>query len=242
MTNKNKMSFLEHLDEMRTLLIKAIITIVLFVMISIPFAPKITNLFSNNLPQAIQDKGGLLQILEVSEGFTLTLRIALATGIILATPFLLIFIGRFIKPGLTENEKKYSSIFVLSAFLLFILGCFIGYTVTLPMAIKLMYKTCYWIGGVPNWTMSNYIMFCLQVVVAFGVAFLMPIVVFILVKLGIVKVEFLRENRKHALVIILIISMFLTPADLPTLIIMAIPLYILYELTIIISSSWRGKQ
>ncbi|MDA3798925.1 MAG: twin-arginine translocase subunit TatC [Kiritimatiellae bacterium] len=242
MTNKNKMSFLEHLDEMRSLLIKAVITVVLFVMISIPFAPKITNLFLSNLPQAIKDSGGLLQILEVSEGFTLTLRIAFATGIILATPFLILFADKFIKPGLSENEKKYSSVFVLSAFLLFILGCFIGYTITLPMAIKLMYKTCYWIGGVPNWTMSNYIMFCLQVVVAFGLAFLMPIIVFILVKLGIVKVAFLRKNRKYALVIILIISMFLTPADLLTLIVMAVPLYILYELTILVSSFGLKKK
>ncbi len=230
------MTFLEHLEELRFLLFKSLSIIVVFFAISVPFAPKITQLFKSKLPESLGNRDAVLQILQVSEGFTLTLRIAFATAIILATPFLLILVKKFINPALTETEQKYSNLFILAASALFVIGCMIGYYITLPMAISLMYRSCYWIGGEPNWTMSNYIMFCLQIIVAFGIAFLMPIVMFILVKLGVVKVSFLKEHRKYAIVIILTISMLLTPADLPTMLIMAIPLYALYEITILLSS------
>jgi len=230
------MTFLEHLEELRFLLFKSLGIIVIFFAISVPFAPKITQLFKSKLPDTLGNTDSLLQILQVSEGFTLTLRIAFATAIILATPFLLILTKKFIQPALTETEQKYSNLFIAASSCLFVVGCLIGYYITLPMAISLMYKSCYWIGGEPKWTMSNYIMFCLQIIVAFGIAFLMPIVMFILVKLGIVKVSFLRSNRRYAIIIILIVSMLLTPSDLPTMLIMAIPLYVLYEITILISS------
>jgi len=236
MTTKHKMTFLEHLEELRFLLFKSLGIIVVFFAISVPFAPKITQLFKSKLPDTLGSTDSLLQILQVSEGFTLTLRIAFATAIILATPFLLILAKKFIKPALSETEQKYSNLFIVAASGLFVIGCLIGYYITLPMAISLMYRSCYWIGGEPNWTMSNYIMFCLQIIIAFGISFLMPIVMFILVKLGIVKVSFLRTNRKYALIIIMIVSMLLTPSDLPTMLIMAIPLYVLYEITILISS------
>jgi len=236
MTTKDKMTFLEHLEELRFLLFKSLGVIVVFFAIAIPFAPKITQLFKSKLPESLGNRDAVLQILQVSEGFTLTLRIAFATAIILAAPFLLILAKKFINPALTETEQKYSNLFILAASGLFSIGCMIGYYITLPMAISLMYRSCYWIGGEPNWTMSNYIMFCLQIIVAFGIAFLMPIVMFILVKLGVVKVSFLKEHRKYAIIIILTVSMLLTPADLPTMLIMAIPLYALYELTILLSS------
>jgi sec-independent protein translocase protein TatC len=154
------------------------------------------------------------------------------TGLLFSSPFLLLFIGAFIFPGLTQREKKaviHASGFAVA---LFALGVWFGYHFTLPAALKMMFGMHTWLGIRAEWTITSYVTFALQLLIGFGLVFELPTILLALGKLGVVSSRQLRSVRRHAIVAILIVAAALTPPDVFSQMLMTLPLFGLYELCI----------
>jgi sec-independent protein translocase protein TatC len=144
----------------------------------------------------------------------------------------MLFIGAFIFPGLTSREKR--AVINASGFavVLFVAGVLFGYTFTLPAALKIMFGMHAWLGIRPEWTVTSYVTFALQLLIGFGLVFELPTILLTLGKLGIVSSLQLRTMRRHAIVIILVVAAALTPPDVFSQLLMTLPLVALYELCI----------
>lgn len=155
----------------------------------------------------------------------------LICGLILAIPYVVWEIWRFIKPGLNPNEQKYTNgtVFAVSSF--FLLGVLFSYYLLLPFSIQFLFS--YNPFGVSNeWTLSSYTSLFVQTLLGMGLVFLFPIFAYFLAKTGILTPHFLKTYRKHAVVVILVIAAIITPADIMSMLIAAVPLLLLYEVSI----------
>ncbi len=224
--------FLDHLEELRQTIIRCAVALALGVAICIPLAPQILQFLKAPLDHVVEDPDRFLRSLQVAGAFTLTMRIAFWSGLLLSISFIMGFIGVFVFPGLTRIEKKV--IFQTSGFalVLFFLGVALGYFITLRVALQVMLGLHDWLGIEAQWIVSSYITFVIQLLIAFGLAFEMPVIVWILGRLGVVTSDQLRRKRKHAAVIMLVTAMVLTPPDVFTQLMMAVPLMLLFEICI----------
>jgi len=226
--------FLDHLEDLRGTLIKCIATLFIAVCVAIPFADNLLAILLAPLEKSGFRSEELLMTTQVTAAFTSALKIAMWGGVIISFPLLTFFIGQFVFPGLKAIEKKIiyrSSGFIVA---LFAVGVCLGYFVTLPVALKVMMWWNKWMHVKAQWILPSYLAFCTQLILAFGLVFQMPVVIFVLGKMGIVNSKQLREKRRHTVVILLVVAMLLTPPDVFTQLIMAIPLYFLYEVSILL--------
>jgi len=224
--------FLEHLDDLRTTLIRSAAALALGVAVALPLTPVILAVLKAPLEQVVEDPDRFLRSLQVAGAFSVALRTSFWSGLLLSIPFILFFVGQFVFPGLTEREKNVvlkSSGFSLG---LFFLGVALGYLVTLPVALRIMLRLHEWLAIQAEWTINSYVAFCTQLLIGFGLAFQLPVVVVVLGKLGIINSNQLRAKRRHVFVGLLILAMLLTPPDMITQLIMATPLMLLYEVCI----------
>ena len=224
--------FLDHLEEFRQAVIKSAIALAVGVAIAFPFAPQILGLLKAPLADIVEDPDAFLMSVEVTGAFTVALRVALWAGLLVAVPFLVYFIGGFIAPGLKPREKQMIVKSAGFAIALFFMGVSLGYFVTLPVALKMMFGLHEWLGIRAMPTMTSYVAFSIQLLIGFGLAFQMPVIVLILGKLGILSSLQLRQSRRYVIVLLLVVAMILTPPDIFTQLIMAVPLIILFELCI----------
>lgn len=252
----NEMSFLDHLEVLRWHLIRATLAVVIvacaaFVMkdliFGIIFGPKsldfptykffcniatffnITSDFcGDELPFTIQSRLMAGQL-------SAHIWTSIWSGFILAFPYILWEIWRFISPGLLEKERKYSRGFILVASLLFFLGVLFGYYVVAPLSINFL--GTYQVSDVVNneIDLASYIGTVRAAVIACGIMFELPIIIFFLTKVGLVTPETLKKYRKIALVIVLILSAIITPPDIASQIVVAVPVLVLYQISIYIS-------
>ncbi len=252
----NEMSFLDHLEELRWHLIRSTLAVVIvacvaFVMkdliFGIIFGPKsldfptykffcniatffgITSDFcGDELPITIQSR-------LMSGQFSAHIWTSIWSGFIIAFPYVLWEVWRFISPGLHENEKKYSRGFILAASFLFFLGVLFGYYVVAPLSINFL-GTYQVFDVVKNdIDLASYIGTVRSAVLACGIMFELPIIIFFLTKVGLVTPEILKKYRKIALVVVLILSAIITPPDITSQILVAVPVLILYQVSIYIS-------
>ena len=267
-TEDKEMSFIEHLDELRVHLIRIVIILLcsaLFVFIGtktileeVIFGPlndhfltyrvmcTCSNLLGWGDTLCYDPPSVNLITLEMGEAFFLHIKICLFGGLILAFPFALWEFWKFIRPGLYSNEKKAANGFVFVSGFLFVLGVLFGYFVLSPFAINFLlgYDLPMINADVQNniikaTSMINYmIMFTLPV----GIIFELPIVVFYLSKIGLITDKSMKKYRKHSIVIILIVAAFITPPDVMTQIIIGVPIYILYEISISIAAVQTRKR
>lgn len=159
--------------------------------------------------------------------------IAIWGGTILSFPFLMYALLRFIFPALTNREKGIILSILIVGTVLFLAGVTLAYTKTLPMVVVAFQAINNWVGlSVTTIRIEGYVSIVLKTVVAFGLVFQLPIIIFVLGCLGVVSSKGLRAKRKAAIVIAFIVSMFLTPPDPMSQIIMAVPLCFLYEISI----------
>jgi sec-independent protein translocase protein TatC len=228
----SEMPFLEHLEEFRKTVIRAAIAIVIGMAICAYFVPWLTDVLREPAQQYIDSGQIILQHPEVTSGFKMWVTIALWGGILLSMPALMIIIGSFIMPGIKESERKIVQRVSGFAGVLFIVGVLLGYKVTLPLAMKIMWGFTDKLGGEAIWNYQKFVGFTLQVLLGFGVAFQLPIVIILLGKLGMLNAQQLKEKRRHVIVGLFILSMLLTPPDITTQILMAVPLILLYEFCI----------
>ncbi len=181
---------------------------------------------------ARQEGGIRLQFSEPAAAVKMWLTVTFFGGLLLSLPFAVFFIGLFVMPGVRDVERRLMTRISLFSGGLFLGGIYMGYRVTLPLALALMLKIGGQLGGESIWFYNKYVGFALQLLIGFGVAFQLPVVILILGKMGLVSSRSLRAGRPYVVVGIFVLAMILTPPDVMTQILMAAPLILLYEFCI----------
>jgi sec-independent protein translocase protein TatC len=228
--------FLEHLEDLRVLIIKSVIALGLGMVICFVLTKPILQLLMKPLRDIGQDPKNFLRVLGVIDPFSIQIEIALCGGVILTLPFILYFTGQFVLPALTKKEKGYLLPVFAAGTVLFLVGVAFCYFVLLGQTLKFFLQYNEWLGFRSEWTIQNYIDFVVQMLVGFGLAFELPLVILILNFFGIVTHRMLREYRRHAIVCIVIAASCIMPTyDLISLLLLCTPMYVLYELCVIIT-------
>lgn len=180
---------------------------------------------------------------EMAGQFTLQLNSCVMVGIILGIPYLLFELWLFVKPALHENERKSASGFVAFASFLFFLGILFGYYIICPLSINFLTNFTVSPDIQNTFTIDSYLSSVMTLTLGSGVIFQLPVIIFILSKLGVMTPAFMRASRRYSTVLILIVAAVVTPtADPYTMMIVALPLFLLYELSIFISASIEKKR
>jgi len=180
---------------------------------------------------------------EMSGQFTLQMNSCITAGLILGVPYLLFEIWLFIKPALRESERKSASGFVFFASLLFAAGVLFGYYLISPLSINFLINFTVDKSIKNMFTIDSYLSTVLTLTVGSGIIFQLPVVIYILSKLGVMTPQFMRKSRRYATILILIVAAVVTPtADPYTMMIVALPLFLLYELSIMISANIQKKK
>ncbi len=263
MTEPDEMSFLDHLEELRWHLVRAILSIVILAIVAFIFknivfdhiiiAPSRPDFFTNKVLCSFGKFIGIERLcinaeqlnlfnIKMSGQFSAHIMVSLIGGFIVAFPYVFWEIWQFLVPALYSNEKKYARGSVFFSSLLFMLGVLFGYYIIVPLSVHFLgsYQVS---ENVPNQiNLVSYMSTVASIVLACGVIFELPILVFFLTKAGLVTPEFLRKYRRHSLVVILLLSAIITPPDIFSQILVAFPLIGLYELGITISRRIVRKQ
>ncbi len=255
---QGEMSFLDHLEELRWHVIRSIIAIIAigivmfvskrFVFDVIIFGPRESNFATYNLFCNISEwlqlgkalclqptKFELINV-DITGQFIMHLKVSVILGFIVAFPYILWEVWRFIKPGLLANEQKTTRGFVLISSLLFMIGVAFGYYILSPFSLN-FFATYSISSEITNRiALSSYIAIITTLTLASGIMFELPMVVYFLSKLGLLTPSLMRAHRRHALVVILIIAAIITPADVWTQVLVSVPVYFLYEISILVSA------
>lgn len=263
-TNPNEMSFLDHLEELRWHLIRSVLAVVIvgsiafimkeFIFDTILFGPKKmdfptykifckigtflgidSDFCADELPFTIQSR-------LMAGQFSAHIWTSIWAGFIVGFPYVLYEMWKFISPGLHANERKHSRGFILVASLLFFMGALFGYYIVAPLSINFL-GTYQVSSEVTNeFDLASYVATVRTSVIACGLIFELPIVVFFLTKIGLVTPEILKKYRKISLVVVLILAAVITPPDVASQIVVAFPILVLYQVSIYISKRVLKKQ
>ncbi len=227
-----KMSFTEHLEELRYRLVRILIAIGIGFVISYFFSKQLFYFLTLPLLEVLP-KNNTLIFTALPEAFFTYLKISFFAGIFLASPYIFYQIWKFISPGLYQEEKKYVVPFVIVSTIFFITGVSFGYFVVFPFGFKffISFQNDY-IKALP--TLKQYLGFSMKLLFAFGVVFEMPVIMYFLAKIKVINSKLLTKNRKYTILLIFIAAAILTPPDVFTQILMACPLIILYEISIFV--------
>ena len=257
------MSFLGHLEVLRWTLVRSSLAIIAFGMIafvmkdfifnSILLAPKDPSFFTYRFLCSVSQRLGtdglcideipfIVQSRTMAGQFSAHIWTSIAFGFIMAFPYIIWEVWKFIKPALYDNEKKHARSFIVITSFLFFLGILFGYYVITPLSINFLgsYRVADEVRN--NFDLSSYTGLLKASCLSAGFIFELPIIIYFLTKMGLVTPEFLREYRKYALVLVLILAAVITPPDIISQVIVAIPMVILYEVSIKISKFIIRKQ
>ncbi len=262
--NAGEMSFLDHLEELRWHLIRATLAVVIaatgaflakgFIFDVLLFGPTKADFFTYDilcrLSTFVGVEGGFcfedmpftIQSRTMGGQFSAHIWTSITAGFIISFPYVLYEFWRFISPAMYNNERNTARGFIFISSVLFFLGVLFGYYLVTPLSINFLGK--YQVSDVVlnEFDIGSYISLVRSSVVACGLIFELPIIIYFLTKIGLVTPEFLRKYRKFALVIVLIISAIITPPDILSQIIVAIPVLVLYEISIIIAKIVTKKE
>ena len=169
---------------------------------------------------------------DLSSQFMTHISTAIYLGILGASPYILVELFRFISPALYENERKYSVQVAGIVYVLFLLGVLMSYFVLFPISFRFLGTYSVSAKVVSNITLDSYISTFVSLTLVMGIVFQLPVVAFFIGKLGFVSSDMLKRYRKHAFIVIMLVAAIITPPDLMTLILVTIPLYLLYEVSI----------
>lgn len=230
--NDEPKPFLDHLEELRWTLVACFVALGIGMVVAGLAAPQLLDVLTLPLRGLGYHPQTFLRSLRVAGGFFVILQVAAWGGLLLSTPAMVYFVARFVFPGLTRREKRLLSQASGAAVFLFAAGVALAYFLCLPIALRMMLGFHEWIDIAPEWTVNDYVAFTVQMLIGFGLAFELPLVLVVLGKLGVVNSSQLRRWRKHVVIACLVIGMMLTPSDVASQLIMAVPLYVLYEICI----------
>lgn len=253
-----EMSFFDHLEVLRWHLIRAAIAVGVFMIIAFSFydfifddlimGPKSPDFWSYRMMCKLGDIFNMpgfcvtelpITIIntQMAGQFITQINSSLLIAVMMGFPYLLYEVWLFVKPALTDIERKSASGFVFYATLLFMLGVLFGYYIVVPLSVNFLANYSISDDITNTITISSYLSFVSTLTLGCGVVFELPIVIFVLSKLGIMTPEFMRASRRYAIIIILIIAAMITPtADIITMLTVSAPMFLLYEVSILVSA------
>jgi len=237
------LTFWDHLDELRSSLLRMLGVTVLFAIIAfvlkdelfaIVLAPRSSDFLTYRL-LGVEDFQLHLMNTGLTEQFMIHMRTAMYAGLLVASPYILYELFRFVSPGLYQNERRYAVWIVGAAYLMFLIGTLVNYLVVFPFTVRFL-GTYQVSPDVANMlTLQSYVDTLLGMSLVMGVVFELPVVCGLMGKMGLISGHLMAQYRRHALVAILIVSAIITPTtDAFTLFVVALPIYLLYELSILI--------
>jgi len=240
--NEHKMSFLDHLGELRQRLLWSLLFVLVFFIPAYAFSNEIFEFLMKPLIENLPE-GSSLIFTRPAEGFTTYLKVSFFAAVILAIPFILYQAWQFVAPALYKEEKRIIIPFILFGSLFFALGAAFCYYVASPPAFKFLlneYSSDY-VKAFP--TIREALSFFMALIFGFGLVFEFPLIIFILARIGLVTSKWLREKRKYAIVLSAIIAAMLTPTtDAVSMMLMFVPIIIFYELGIIVAWMFGKKK
>ena len=241
-STENK-SFWEHLEDLRGSLIRIVVAIVLFstlafcfkdLLFKIVLAPKDSSFFMYKLFGGGDFTIRLMNI-GLTEQFMIHLKTAFAFGILMASPYIIKVLFDFIRPALYEKERQHSSGIVVSSYVMFLIGVAVNYLFIFPLTVRFLgtYQVSEQVSNML--TLQSYMDTLLMMSIVFGIIFEIPVISWLLARFGLLKAEYMTHYRRHAIVAILIIAAVITPTgDAFTLLIVSLPIWLLYELSVLI--------
>lgn len=259
--NSDKQSFWEHLDELRTAIVKSLLAAVVFgvaafcfkdTLFAVILAPKnddfVTYRVLNRISGLVTTEGNIdfhVQLIStgLAEQFMIHMKAALCAGVLCASPYILYQLFRFVSPALYVNERRYVVRMVGGGYALFALGVAVSYFLIFPLTFRFLgnYQVS---GEVENMVaLESYISTLITMSLAMGVVFEIPILSWLFAKLGFLTADFMRRYRRHAIVLILIVAAVITPtSDVFTLSLVAMPMWLLYEVSIFIVKNTCNRR
>ena len=237
------MTFWDHLDELRSVVIRVLVVTVVAAAVAfclkdelfaIVLAPRSSDFITYRL-MGVEPFSIHLMNIGLTEQFMVHLRTSMYAGLLIASPYIIYQLFGFISPALYDNERKYATLLCGSGYLMFMLGTLLNYLLIFPLTVKFL-GTYQVSPDVANMlTLQSYIDTLLMMSLVMGIVFELPVVSWLLGKMGIINAPLMQTWRKHAIVAILIVSAIITPTtDAFTLFIVALPIWLLYELSIVI--------
>ena len=234
-------TFISHLVELRDRIIRAGISVIVVFIGLVYWAPDIFKLLARPLMQNLP-KDGKMIVTDVTGSFFVPMKVTMLVAFVIALPFVLYQIWAFVAPGLYQHEKKLVAPLVGSSYTLFLCGMAFAYFVVFPTIFRVMAHYNAPLGAEMTTDIDNYLSFVLTMFIAFGVTFEVPIVVVLLARMGVVSIKKLKEIRPYVIVGAFVISAVVTPPDVFSQLILAIPLIVLYEAGIIAARIIVGKD
>lgn len=232
--------FVEHLDDLRSTIVKVIVTFMIGTIVCFYFAPQLLSVLKYPLFRIVHDYpnapalDSMLRSLNPTGAFMMGMKLALICGIIITLPLNLYFIAQFLLPALTKSEKRYLIPVFMTGTFLFLIGLIFCYYAILPFSLKFLWGFARWLKVNADWTLEYYVSFVSQFLLIAGLTFELPIIVLSLVKLNVLSYQFLKTKRRYVIVIIFIVAAVITPQpDAISQLLMAIPLLILYEISVL---------
>lgn len=263
MEEHGEMTFLQHLEELRWHIIRSVLAIVVFGILAFIFktivfdtiilGPSQPGFWTNRILCELGQRIGsanlcinqnplVLQNTQVSGMFMAHIKISIIAGLVLAFPYVFFEFWRFIQPALYQNERSHASGAIFYISFLFLLGVVFGYFLITPLSINFLYN--YQISAVVKNipTLSSYVSLITSIVLASGIMFELPVLVFFLARIGLVTADFLKRYRKHSLIVILLVAGIITPPDVFSQIMVSLPLLLLYEISIVLARREEKKR
>ena len=243
MSDTPSMTFWDHLDELRGVIIRMLVVAAVGAAVAfclkdelfaVVLAPRTSDFITYRL-MGVEPFSIHLMNIGLTEQFMIHLKTAFYAGILLTSPYIIYQLFRFVSPALYDNEKKYATLLCTSGYLMFMLGTALNYLLIFPLTVKFL-GTYQVSPDVANMlTLQSYIDTLLMMNLVMGIVFELPVVSWLLSKMGLINASMMQSMRRHAVIAILIVSAIITPTtDAFTLFVVALPIWLLYELSIII--------
>jgi sec-independent protein translocase protein TatC len=227
--------FLDHIADLRKMLIKMLVVLGLMMGGAFAFQKTVVEIIEHPLIAIDPDRTSLTNF-GVADPLKIAIELSFYAGLVMAFPFLVLFLAEFVLPALTQKERRMLYPAAAVSFGLFLGGGLFAYYSVLPPTLDYFFNYSRWLNWRPQWSVREYFSFTTQFVVSFGLAFELPLAVLLLVKLEILSYEVLQKTRAFAVVIILFLAAVITPTtDIVTMMLMAGPMYLLYEGCILIA-------
>lgn len=258
-------SFWDHLDELRGVLVRVavgclVMTLLAFLfkdqLFAVLFAPRDSNFVTFRLLDSLSQKFSLGEAIsgvetfgvelintELTQQFITHITVSIYVGLLALLPYLLYELFRFISPALYDDERRYAVSFVVSGYVMFLLGVLLNYFLIFPLTFRFLATYQVSVDVVNMISLSSYMGTFMVLSMMMGVMFEMPLLGWLLARLGLLKARFMREYRRHSFVVLLFVSAVITPTvDITTLMLVAVPIYILYEVTILVVGMAEGER
>ncbi len=233
-------TFISHLIELRSRLLRSIVAVIVVLFALFPFAKDIYALLAAPLLRVLP-QGATMIATDVTGTFLVPLKVTLMAAFLVALPYVLWQAWAFVAPGLYQHERKLALPVIVSSFLFFLIGMAFAYFMVFPIAFG--FFAGYTPAGVTMMTdIDKYLSFVLTMFIAFGITFETPVIVIVLVRLGVVSLEKLRAIRPYVIVGAFIVGAIFTPPDVVSQMLLAVPLWLLYELGLLLARFVTPRQ